>query len=270
MREARRAERASQAAARSRYFIEAIERGLDILSLFGPESPSLSLAEIARQSGSIPSTALRLIMTLVDLDFLEELPESGRYRPSLAALKVGHAALATSALRALARPVLERVHRASGECVTLGVPIGRDILLVDSLASSDALAIRIQPGSRFPAHCTAVGKAILAASGSGAAAAALAGRAVEKLGPRTIVSVRELEAALAAARKNGFAIQDEELAAGMRSVAAPVIGVGGTADAGIGIVLAAARGGVDVLRRELAPLVIGAAAELSAKLRAQG
>lgn len=253
--------------ARSRYFIEAIERGLSLLALFDAENPTLTLAEIARRSGSIPSTALRLLHTLVDLDFLEELPESGRYRPSLAALKLGHAALVTSPLRAAAAPVLDRLQRQTGETVHLAVLIGGDALLLDVRAATDAFSIQFRPGNRFPAYCTAIGKALLSALPPEAMRATVSARGFEKLARNTIMSMKQLEAALRAVRDRGYAIQDEELAAGMRSVAAPVAGGDGAVAAAVGLVTATSRVALEQLTQKLAPVVVGTAAEISAKLR---
>lgn len=256
------------AQARSRYFIEAIDRGLRLMALFNAENPTLSLAEIARRSGSVPSTALRLIQTLIDLDYLEELPETGHYRPSLGALKLGHAALVNSPLRVMARPVVRRIEQATGESVNLAVLVGGDVVLVDSLPGEDALSLRLRPGSRFPAYCTASGKAMLAALPSDEIRRLITGAKMERLGPNTITTLKRLEVEIEAVRKLGFACQDEELAAGIRSVAAAVLGSNGLPVAGISLFVAAARVSLERLRHELAPVVAGGAAELSAKIRA--
>ena len=258
-----------QAPARSRYFIEAIGRGLSVMSLFDSEHPTLSLAEIARGSQIVPSTALRFIQTLVDLDFLEELAESGRYRPSLGALKVGFAALSTFPLRAVARPILERVHKASGESVNLFTLSGASIILVETLADPDVLSIHLAPGSRYPAHCTAAGKAMLAYLPPPEMRRRLASAPLQKLGPNTISGVRQLEATLASARAAGYAVADEELATGMRAIAAPVLGPEDTVEGAISIVVSAARVSLERLRREFGPLTVGAAAELSARVKSR-
>jgi IclR family transcriptional regulator, pca regulon regulatory protein len=253
---------------RSRYFIEAIGRGLDVLSLFDVEHPSLSLTEIAKRSKCVPSTALRFIQTLVDLDYLEELTESGRYRPSLAALKLGHTALSTSLLRSVARPILERVQKETAESVNLVALAGSNVILVDTLAEPDVLSLRFKPGSRFPAASTAAGKAMLSQQQPAELELRFSRYAFPKLGPNTITSFKELEAALRVARRDGFAIDDEELAAGLRAISAPVIGVSAPAQAAIGVVVGSARMSVERLRRDFAPIAVKAAGELSDLLRA--
>jgi IclR family pca regulon transcriptional regulator len=253
---------------RSRYFIEAIGRGLDVLSLFDVEHPSLSLTEIAKRSKCVPSTALRFIQTLVDLDYLEELTESGRYRPSLAALKLGHTALSTSLLRSLARPILERVQQQTAESVNLVVLAESNVILVDTLAEPDVLSIRFRPGSRFPATCTAAGKAMLSQYQAGELESRFSNYTFPKLGPNTITSLKELDVALRLVRREGFAIDDEELAAGLRAVSAPIIGASGSAEAAIGVVVGSARMSVERLRRDFSPIAVTAATELSVLLRA--
>jgi IclR family pca regulon transcriptional regulator len=251
---------------RSRYFIEAIGRGLDVLSLFDVEHPSLTLSEIARRSNCVPSTALRFIQTLVDLDYLEELTESGRYRPSLAALKLGHTALSTSPLRAVARPVLEALQRETKESIILAVRVKRNVVLVDALVQPDQLSVDFHPGSRFPSAATAVGKAVLSRLWPEELESLFANYTFHKLGPNSVLSMKELESALRTARRDGFAIEDDELAAGLRGVAAPIVGESGAVEAAVGIVAGSTRMTLDRIRRELASLTVRAASELSSKM----
>ena len=254
--------------ARSRYFIEAIGRGIDVLALFDVEHPTLSLTDIARRSKCVPSTALRFIQTLVDLDYLEELTESGLYRPSLAALKLGHTALSTSPLRALARPIIERVQRETGELVNLAVLAKTNVIVVDALAEPDVITIEFRPGSRFPAASTAVGKALLSKSQSEVLDSNFSDYTFRKLGPNSITSFKDLESALRTVKRDGYAIEDEELAAGLRGVAVPIMSDTQSAAAAIGIVGGSTRVSMARLRRELVPVAVKAASELSEKLAA--
>lgn len=255
-------------AAKRSYHVEAIQRGLDVLALFRADRPSLTLIEISRLVAAVPSTTLRIVNTLEDLGFLESVPGQGAYRAGPSALRVGHAMIAGSRLRASVHPSLERLRDASREAVSLGEMQGASVYFIDHLGTDDPMALSMPVGAMLPAYCTAAGKAMLAYSSTGAVGAALQASHLKRLAPRTRTSREDIVRELEAIRQEGFAIQDEEVAVGMRSIAAPVLDGSKRAIAAITVAVGSGRYEMAELKRIIAPLVVGAAAEAGARWRA--
>jgi IclR family pca regulon transcriptional regulator len=251
------------------YHVEAIERGLDVLALFRADRPTMSLVEISRLVDAVPSTTLRIVNTLEDLGFLEAVPGQGTYRAGVASLRLGHAMIAGSPIRALARPSLVRLRDAAHEAVSLGVLQDESVYFVDYCGTDDPLALPMPVGARVPAHCSAAGKAMLAFSHPRAVSSALDPANLKRIGPRTRTSRGEIVTELSKIRLDGYAIADEEVAGGMRSIAAPVLDLERRPVAAIAVAVGSGRYEVDELRRVIAPLLIGAAAEVSARWRAE-
>lgn len=251
-----------------RYHIEAIERGMEILRQFGADRPELPLAEISRLTDAVPSTTLRIVNTLEDLGFLESVHGQGGYRAGPAAMRLGHNMIAGSPLRNLARPSLRRLSEASQEAVTLGLFYGDSIYFVDFQPTGEPLSIQMRIGTRLPAYCTAAGKAVLSAMTPEDAAAIIDASELRRIAPRTRTVRADIESELREARLHGYAMQDEELAAGIRSVAAPILDHEARPIAAVAIAVGASRYEAAELRGQLAPLVVGAAAEIGARWRA--
>lgn len=237
-----------------------------MLKLFTPEEPWLSLSEIALRAGLSKATALRFVSTLRALGYLEQSSQTRRYRPSLAVLDLGYAALASLDLRELALPVLQRLSATTGELADMGVLAGTEIVWIECVKTKDLLSTRIEVGTRLPAYCTAMGKVLLAFLLPDHRERVLAQMELVAHGPNTITSIERLREELDRARVAGHAIQDQELNAGSRTVAAPVFDRAGEAIAAINVAGTTARISVEDLHGRLREAVIAGAAEISALL----
>jgi IclR family pca regulon transcriptional regulator len=213
---------------------------------------------------AFPSTTLRIVNTLEDLGFLEAVADQGAYRAGPSALCLGYDMIASSRLRVLALPALRRLLDACRESITLGLFWEDSIFVIEHCRTRDPLAIPFQIGARLPIHVSASGKAVLAFADQNVCEAAL--RKLDARQPKANIRETAL-AGLAQVRQDKYAIQDEELLAGVRSIAAPVFAEDGTPVAAVAIAVGAGRYGLAELRQALAPLVIGCAAEISARLR---
>ncbi len=217
--------------------------------------------------GAFPSTTLRIVNTLEDLGFLEAVGGQAAYRAGPAALRLGYNMIASSRLRALAQPSLKRLLEASREPISLCVPCEDSIFVIEHCRTDDPFSISMRIGARLPIHLTASGKAILAFAEHSAVETA-----VERLDPGR-ASERARQAALAElahVRREKFAIQDEEMLAGVKSIAAPIFSEADRPIAAVAIAVGAGRYDLSEMKQTLAPLVIGCAAEISARLRAEG
>ncbi|MGH7641979.1 MAG: IclR family transcriptional regulator [Candidatus Dormibacteria bacterium] len=252
------------ATGRSRYHTEALARGLAILGQFDESTPWLSLAELSTRTELGKSTALRLVDTLHSLGFLERSLSTRKYRPGLAVLQLGHAALAASSLHDLALPELERLAAKTRETVNMGVLVGGSVLYIARLKRAELVTANIQVGSTLPAYCTSMGKLLLAHLDRERLAQALLQHPMERLGPHTIVAEDELSIELQRIRQQGWSVQDEELAAGLRSVAAPVRDASSQVIAAVNVAVSAARVSVEELTQRFPPLVLNCANAISA------
>src|SRR5262245_13643420 len=142
-----------------RYTIEALARGLEVLALFSAERTALTLTEIVAALKLTKSTAFRVVATLEQQGFLEHDAATRRYRPGLAVLQLGFAALSGLEVRQVTRPHLERLADDLGETASLAVldRDGRDIIYVDRVRNRAIVGVVLGVGSRVPAHAASLG-----------------------------------------------------------------------------------------------------------------
>ncbi len=257
----------------SRYRIEALAKGLDVLRLFDESVTSLKLREICDRTGIPMPTAFRVVATLEEGGYLERLPD-GSIRPGVAVLLLGSAALRGSSLVQLSEQPLRRLAEESGETVNLGVLVGDQVLYLARLRNSDLVTANIQVGSTLPAAYTSMGKLLLAYLSDAELKRTLANHDFgADAGPNAAKSLDELRERLAVIREQGYSLQDQEVAAGLRSVSVPVFGrdlsVNGTARpaAAINIAVASSRHDLASLRGPLLKRLRATADDISRLLR---
>jgi IclR family transcriptional regulator, acetate operon repressor len=210
-----------------------VERALDVLRCFETAGGDLGVTEIAHRTGLSVSTAHRLTRALCAGGLLVQDPRTERYQlgPILVVLgrraedRLGYA-------RAL--PSLESLADKTGESVNLGIRSGSEVLVVLDVASPQPLRFAQAPGSRVAIHASAMGKCLLAFAPDPAASVRGLGE-LTRFTDRTLADPTELEADLAAIRRRGWALNDEERNLGVRALAAPVLDGNGTAVAAVAV-----------------------------------
>jgi IclR family pca regulon transcriptional regulator len=206
-------------------YSQSLERGLAILSCFTPERPVLGIADIADELEMSRSTTHRYVITLTALGYLEQ-GASRKYRLGLKVTDLGMSALNATGLREHARDDLEELRVRSSYTVNLGVLDGTDVLYVERARSwrrgQDKIDLGLHPGSRLPAYCTSMGKILLANLPEAEQAERLSEITLTKRGPNTITSKTALRDELEEVLEEGLAVNDEELAPELHSIAAPV------------------------------------------------
>jgi IclR family pca regulon transcriptional regulator len=257
---------ATEVAQRPEYRVEALAKGLRILSLFDEKRPSWRVSDLAAAAGLPMPTVYRAVMTLAAEGYLDQLPDGG-YRPGVRTLTLGTAALRSLDLVAIATPKLQQLASRTGETVNLAVLSGDRVLYLVRLRNSDLVTANIQVGSTLPAVHTSIGKLLLSYLDE----ADLAGRITDasfaaKSGPNAKLSLAELRGELRTVRDQGWAMQDEELAYGLRSVAAPITGPDGRVLAGVNLAVQARDWSSQRIVRELRPAVLATCAEISGLL----
>jgi len=252
----------------NRYRIEALAKGLDVLRLFDETVTELKLRDIADRTGIPMPTAFRVVATLEEGGFVERA-EDGTIRPGVAVLTLGSAALRGSGLVQVSEQPLRRLAERTGETVNMGVLVGDEVLYLVRLRNSDLVTANVQVGSTLPAPVTSIGKLLLAYKSEDGLRETLAGYDFSRaVGPNAARSVGDLERSLEAIRRDGYALQDQEVAAGLRSVSVPVLGADGTPAAAINIAVAANRHDVESLRGPLLEALRATADDISLRLRA--
>jgi IclR family pca regulon transcriptional regulator len=240
-----------------------------VLGCFTPERPVLGIAEIADELGMSRSTTHRYVITLVALGYLEQ-GASRKYRLGLRVTDLGMSALNATGLREHAQPYLEELRQRTSYTSSLAVLDGPEIVYVDRVHSfrrdQHTIEQELAPGSRLPAHCTAMGKLLLAHLPESEQRQLVAQLRLTKQGPNTITSKQELRNELGAIRAEGFAVNDEELAPGLHSIAAPVRDDGRAVVAAVSLAAHTSVISLAELVDALSPHLIATADRVSARL----
>ncbi len=254
---------------RNQYRIEALAKGLQVLRAFDETSTGLRLRELSERTGLPMPTAFRIVATLEEEGFLER-SDDGVLHPGVAVLTLGSAALRGSGLVQASERPLRALAAATGETVNLGVLVEDRVLYLARLRNADLVTANIQVGSTLPAVYTSMGKVLLAYLPPAALSRQIAGSSFSPdHGPNAVLDRAALDAQLADIRAKGYAIQDQELALGLRSVSVPVFGVAREPAGAINIAVSASRHDVAALEGPLLDAARRAADEISVRLRAQ-
>lgn len=204
------------------YRVRVVERALDVLGAFSQHPGGLTLAEMARSVGIHKSTVHRLALTLEKAGFLRRCPASGTYTLGLKLLELGAVALNGVELRREARPYLERLHRDTGCTIHLGILDSGEVVYIDKFEGNNSIRLYSQVGRRAPAHCTGLGKALLAFQPASAVRQLAAQRGLKRYTSETITSVPELLTELERVKTRGFAVDMAEHEPLVHCVAAPI------------------------------------------------
>ncbi len=243
-------------------FIEALARGLDVIRVFQPRQPAMSLAAVAGAAGLARPTARRILLTLEHLGYVRAAPGGFELTPRV--LELGMTYVLSRNLWEVARPHLERLVAQTHESSSIAQLDGPDIVYVARVAVPKIIALAVTIGTRFPAMQTSLGKVLLAALPAGDAERVLAEPSRSPVAARWQPGPAERAAELRAVRARGWSLTDEQLAAGIRSVAAPLRDGDGTVIAALNVTVHAAETPVEVLTGEYLPLLLAAAGAISA------
>jgi DNA-binding IclR family transcriptional regulator len=215
--------------------VQSLERALDLLeALAGTDE--LGVSDIAARTGLVPSTAHRLLGTLVARGYAAQNPATGRYMIGYKLLELTSGLQDRLArLRAAARPHLEAIQEQTGETTNLVVLEGRSVVYIDSVSGTRSVRLITEIGRAIPAHTSGAGKALLAWRSPEELAALLDGVELIAATPHTLTTLEDLQADLARIRERGYATDNEEHEPGVACVATPVLDRSGKAIAAISI-----------------------------------
>jgi IclR family transcriptional regulator, KDG regulon repressor len=253
----------------SPYKVQVLDRALAALSILASRSSESSLVELCTELHLHKSTVHRLMMVLERHRLVVKNPETGRYRLGLKLFELGSKALDGIDLRGRARPYLDRLQQQFGETVFFCILDDGQVFYVEKVESQQSVRTACTVGSRAPAYCTAVGKAMLAELSDAEVSAIVRRWGLKPITPNTITTAAQLKAELRAVRSRGYAIDDEEKEEGLRCVSAAVRGHSGKLFAAMSISGPAFRMTKERIP-EIGQAVMQAANELSAELGYEG
>ncbi|WP_305788372.1 IclR family transcriptional regulator domain-containing protein [Symbioplanes lichenis] len=240
-------------------FIEALARGLDVLRAFRSGTPSMTLSEVATLTGLARPTVRRILITLETLGYVRSAGRDYALTPRV--LDLGMAYVDSLSMWEVARPHMEKLVERTGESTSLAQLDGSDIIYVARVAVPKIVTLAVTIGTRFPAPATSMGKVLLAALPPAAVAAVLAEPSRSGITPRR--SPADLEAALREVRAKGWALADQDLAPGIRSIATGVRDGTGTVIAAVNVTVHAAETSVETLTDDYLPELLRTAADIS-------
>src|SRR3954453_2191066 len=244
-------------------FVESLARGLDVLRCFDESRRQMSLADVASATGLARPTARRLLLTLEELGYVRSTDGSFTLTPKV--LGLGTAYVGGLGLWEIARRHMERLVGQTGESSSMAQLDGSDIVYVARVSVPKIIALRVDIGTRFPAQQTSQGKVLLAALSADELEATLAEPSRAGLPPYIGRTDEQLRAELTEVRARGWALTDEELAPGVRSVAVPVRDRDGVVRAAMNVTVHAAETSIDCLLGEHLPRLLRTAGEISAE-----
>lgn len=243
-------------------FVESIARGFDVLKTFGPGRPVMSLSEVAASAELARPTARRILRTLEMLGYVRA--RNGSFELTPRVLELGIAYVRSHGLWEVARPHLEDLVSRTHESSSMAQLDGSDIVYVARVAVPKIIAIAVHVGTRFPAVPTSLGKVLLAGLDPDELEKTLAEPSRAGVVARWQPERAELDRSLREVRAQGWALTDEQLASGIRSVAAPVRDGSGRVVAAVNVTVHAAETPVETLREDYLPMLLETASRISA------
>ena len=250
--------------ARRTDFVQSLDRGLAVIRCFSSEHPSLTLSEVAERTGLTRAAARRFLLTLQELGYVGSSGRQFSLRPRVLAL--GYAYLSSFSVAQIAQPHLEDLAEELHESCSVSVLDGDDIVYVARASANRIMTIALTVGTRLPPYPTSMGRVLLAGLPDGELDAHLSRARLRKLTEHTVDDPARLRAILADTAAKGWAAVDQELEAGVRSIAVPVRDSSGRVVAAINASAHAARVPMRTLEKQFLPRLLDAAGQIDAEL----
>jgi len=244
-------------------YVASVGKAFAVLKSFSSETFELTLSEIAARADLDRGTAFRLIQTLIELGYLQAVPQSRRFRLGLACLDLGYTALSHGSLRPIVEPLLRDLVPDVGDAASLGILDGGDVIYLARIgAGLDRHKMDRRPGTRIPAYSAALGHVMLAHLARDEQIARLELRPRVKLSERTLTDLDALLARLDQVRKKGHAVSDGENAYGLRTLAAPIFDNQGLVIGGLSVTVDAMRMDMPAFRDQALPRLMQVTAQV--------
>lgn len=231
-----------------------LAKGLAVIETFTADRPRQSIAEVSNASGLDRATARRCLLTLTQHGYAEWDGKFFTLTPRV--LRLGTACLAAMPLPQLVQPMLDALSDEIGESSSASILDGDEIVYIARAAQQKVMSIALMPGSRLPAHCTSMGRVLLAALPEEEARRRLGPAPLPARTPLTLTDPEAVMRRLAQVRADGHALNDQEIEIGLRSIAVPVVSARGKVVAALNVGVSAARATPEDLRQRFLPALL--------------
>lgn len=234
--------------------IGSLAKGLRVLEAFGAEHPRLSIAETADRTGLDRATARRCLLTLHAEGYADYDGKFFTLTPRV--LRLGMGALAALPLAQLVQPWLDQLSERIGQSTSVSILDETEIVYLARAAQRRVMSIGLLPGSRLPAHCTSMGRVLLAALPGPEARAVIDASDLSPRTPFSRTDPEEILAEIGRVRAQGYALIDQEVELGLRSLAVPLISARGRVVAALNTGVAAVQAEPDALAALYLPALL--------------
>lgn len=238
---------------RSGDFVNSLARGLAVISVFSAADPALTLSEVAERTDLARATVRRILLTLVELGYVQQVGRDFSLLPKV--LDLGFAYLSSLQLPDIAEAHMEALVAEVRESSSLSVFDGSEVVYVARVPTTRIMTISLAVGSRLPAYPTSMGRVLLAGLSDAELDRYLAATPLVALTARTVTDPGRLRAIVEEVRRQGHALVDQELEDGVRSVAAPITDQKGQVVAALNVSCHASRTAISRIRSDILPKV---------------
>ncbi|MER9268534.1 helix-turn-helix domain-containing protein [Mesorhizobium sp. M0410] len=235
----------------SRDHVGSLERGLAVMEILARHPAGMTLTEMAEEAGLTRAGARRFLLTLAAAGYATQSGRLFSLSPRL--LTIARTWLGGASLWTFAAPIMREVAAQLNEACSAAILSGEDVVYVARVPGRRILSVSLDVGTRLPAYCTSMGRVLLASLAPDALETFLRQAKIERRTPKTITKRPLLAAAIRKAAADGFAIVDEELELGLRSIAVPIDDRTGRTVAAINVSTQSARFSVEEMEREILP-----------------
>ena len=212
-------------------------KGLSVIEAFTAESPKLTISDAAAVTGLDRAAARRCLLTLTELGYADFDGKNFSLTPRI--LRLGTSCLATMPLPRMVQPLLDKLSAEIGQSTSVSILDHGEIVYVARAAQQRLMSINLMAGSRLPASCTSMGRVLLAGLSDADVRKMLKDHPPRKRTPRTVTSPEKILQLVRQARAGGFAIVDQEVEIGLRSIAVPLYDSRGRTVAALNVGVAA-------------------------------
>jgi IclR family pca regulon transcriptional regulator len=241
-------------------FMTSLARGLAVIKAFSDHRRAMTIAQLSQKTGIPRAAVRRCLYTLKQLGYADSEANNFFLKPAILAL--GYAFLSSTPLTVAAQPYLNDLSRRLKESCVLAVLEQNEVMYVARSHSSRVLSLALNTGSRLPAYCTAIGRVLLAGLSATQLDRYFASVVLTPHTERTVVSEQKLRDILFEVRQRGFAVVEEELEIGLRSIAVPVRGASGATVAALSIGAQVGRISRDQIEDLFLPSLLNASNEI--------
>ncbi|HKE63952.1 MAG TPA: IclR family transcriptional regulator [Micromonosporaceae bacterium] len=246
-------------------FVQSLARGLSVIRAFDADHTDLTLSEVAKITELPRAVARRFLHTLVELGYMRTDGRRFTLRPKI--LELGYAYLSSMTLPEIAMPHLEQLVEKVHESSSVSVLDGDEVVYIARVPTKRIMTVAIAVGTRFPAYATSMGRVLLAGQSDQWLDGFFSSTELRVLTARTIAEPAKLRRELARVREQGWALVDQELEEGLRSLAAPIRDGDGRVIAAMNVSAHASLRTPEQLIRDLLPPLLATARQIEADLK---